>query len=572
MFGIRDDEKVERIFQSSSIIYDDFAISPHAKSIRGVSRLCRMMMKVRSVQDLRGAVEPIQSTLLPLLRDFERCYGVNPKFSTVLPDDQFAFRQASLVSLDQTYQDIKQVKIVYSETFGKSKNPWAQWTILPESIPKSQEFFQGYKLAVGYLWYMFLGESAFEQPSLCGMLRTRTWKGYGRYFRRVQRDIVTPLEKKTVDTFFGGEIFTQRLQPPSRLARRLTNLPPVSSQEEQSNEELLDQAFLGFPVRIINHYLTIPSTEGFRVALHGTVSRTRGKIRVLRFLHGNSLSYAILVRGRSNMVDYSTWWLFLDFCGNESPLHGQGYRQVESDLKQFSGRVLVEDHQVEGMVLRDYAENHSEMAQFEVYEPDFDRSKLPSLMNRRFSPSLRSQLSSAKDEISSLKGRALELLVYGILARQGYAVSLRYTNSKVLGDDEVDLLASREGQKRSEIIVVECTASFDAGLLQELNEKVAKIRNSVLTVSRELHWRTDESTPVSGIIVTTDAVDKSLKRQGQSEIWDRDRLISECKRFELKPSQVGEIYPVRNEPKVVRIKSMKGLARLWRSIKHEDDS
>ncbi|HEV2138929.1 MAG TPA: hypothetical protein VGR53_08805 [Nitrososphaerales archaeon] len=573
VFGAGYDETVERAFQSDVSFLEMPTGSAQGRIIVKIARYYRPLLAIRSFEGIEAAINPVRSQLLPALHELSEKYDVSPKFSELFVAPSDAFRHTALVGLHLFYHDVKMVKVAFNATFGRSEDSWAQMIRLPEVIDKRQKFFEGYKLSVGYLWRALLGGEANRHPSIAKMLESTSWKEFNSCYKVIQSDIIDPIEND-VDVFGGSPVFIVKSKVDEEFLERLSKDQGGDSiVQEYSDEEKLDRIFLGYPVRLVDHDTTASNTSGLIIALSGACSVTKAKVKVRRFVHGHHFSYALLIPASSNVADYSTWWLFYDFCSDDSGMGSAGYNEVEKRLQRLSDRLEVEEHRVNNLVLRDYSESHSEMAQFEADEPDFDPNDLGSIMGRKYSQSFRKRLQSSREEIGKLKGTTLELIVAVLMSRSGYRIAWGFQNSAILGDSEIDLLALRSESGVTEMVVMECTTAFDKTLLSETGKKMGKVANSMLDVAKQLHWTVNpESSTVKGLIVTTDPEKvPGNPLPSNMAVWYRKELLEICEANGMKAHMVTQMFPERNVPEVIQMSSIDDFSGLRDLLDKEED-
>jgi len=562
VFGGIYDEAVERAFQSEVSFLEVPTTSIQGRMVVGIAQLYKPLLGINSFNRIETVMDPIQDRLLPALRNVLTNYNASND-QNHFPNLESALHHTAIIGLHLFYHDVKMVRIAFKNTFRGSKGLWAQSVKLQEVINKKQKFFEGYKLAVGYLWHSLLGGEASNYASISRMLESTTWKKFAAFYKIIQVEIIDPLERE-VDVFGGSRVFIAESNVDSRILEQLCGSYGENSKvQKPSDEERLDRIFLGYPVRLVDHDATASNTTGFIVAVSGATSQLKDKVKVRRFLHGHHFSYAVLITASSNLADYSTWWLFHDFCTDDSGMGSAGYFKVEQCLQSLGNRIELEEHHIDSLILRNYSENHSEMAQFELDEPDSDKS-LDNVMRRRYSPSFRMQLTSAKGRIVNLNGMLLELIASTILSQEGFRVNWRYKNSQILeGDSDIDVLAITTNSNRAELIVVECTTAFDVKLVSELNGKIAKVTNSVTEIVRQLDWSISlGSYTVTGLIVTTDS-EITLENSIPSNmvVWYRKQLLEKCKAHGIKPEAVAQLFPEKFVPETIEISSLDDLIK-----------
>lgn len=227
-----------------------------------------------------------------------------------------------------------------------------------------------------------------------------------------------------------------------------------------------------------------------------------------------------------------------------------GYREVEDTIKQHANRVEIQVCEIGNLSLRDYVENHSEFAQFEAQEPDFDYNNLRSVMGRRYSPSFRKQLESAKQTINSLRGSLLELIACTILGQEGYSIRWGFEHAAILGDSEIDVLALRRHSEGTEMRIVECTTAFDKNLISEVQQKIAKVSQSLPTVAKYLNWPVEPTMcSVRGLIITTSPKKEAeFALPAEIEILFRGNVLEACKSHGIAPSELERLFPERYVP------------------------
>lgn len=567
LFGAPYDVAVERAFQSDTSYSEMPSSSVQGKVILKVASFYRPLLATRSIGQLRTALDSIKDDLLPALHQIADRFVVSQNYAKHFESMSEAQRHTAIVGLHLFYQDLKMARVAYDSTFGRNKDPWAHPHVMPEVVDKRQRLFEGYKLAVAYLWHSLLAGGSSAYSSITAMMKTSSWKEFDSCYRRIQSQIIDPIEKE-VDIFGGTPVFVAKpgveRETPSQLL--LQEMAPAKG--DTTDEERLDRVFLGYPVRMVDHDLTASNTAGLVVALSGAGAESKEKVRVRKFVHGHHYSYAVLIPSSSNIADYSTWWLFYDFCSDDSGMGSAGYRKVEDSIRRLGSRVEQVVCEIGNLSLRDYSESHSEFAQYEAEEPDFDYNDLRSVMGRKYSPSFRRRLESAKHTIDSLRGSILELIVCGVLGQDGYSVRWGYENSAILGDSEIDVLAMRSQSTGTELLIVECTTSYDNKLLPEVKEKMAKISKSLPDIVRGLDWAIKvETCSVKGLVVTTSS--RRGTRPSSPEdvgILFRIELLDTCQSHGIDRNEIERLFPERYVPEFEEMST----SDLWELL-HRDD-
>jgi hypothetical protein len=523
--------------------------SDQGKAILRVASLYRPLLAVRSIYQLKSALEHVKYDLMPGLHQIADRFAVSEVYSKRFESTPSALHHTALVGLHLFFQDSTMVRIAYDSTFGRNKDPWAHPHALPEIVDKEQRFFEGYKLATGYLWNTLLDGGSSAHSTNATIMQTSSWSEFDSCYEKIQSQIINPIERD-VDVFGRSPVFVAKPGAETSVPLQLVSKEEDPTVREASDAERLDRVFLSYPVRTVDHDLTASNTVGFVVALRGVAAETREKVKVRKFVHGHHFSYAVLITSSSNIADYSTWWLFYDFCSDDSGMGSAGYREVEDSIERLENRVELEVCVIGNLPLRDYAESHSEFTEYEAQEPDFDYKDPRSVMGRKYSPSFRKQLESAKHTINGLRGLMLELIVCTVLGQDGYSVGWGFENSAVLGDSEIDILAIRMQSAGAELLIVECTSAYDFNLISEVKEKISKISDSLSTVAKHLNWAIDPAAcSVKGLVVTTSAKKETETiPTKQVDILFRSEFLDVCQSHGIDRSSVERLFPERYLP------------------------
>jgi hypothetical protein len=376
---------------------------------------------------------------------------------------------------------------------------------------EDQEFFNGYKLAMQYLWHCFLGDRIRSFSFLKKILELKDWESFDKLYSKIEDAIIVPMEESAGLHYDVDEIFIIRKRVKASCLEPMTNtllfLP-----SQKSIEEIMDEAFMWYPIQnvnVVNKALTLVSL------LLGYSRFKKDEINVIKFIHPqgfeNSYSFAILIESYGLISDYSYWFLFPKLAADSGGSR-RAYDFVQKHLASLKNKIRLQEVEVDKEKLLEYAKDTS----------------------IRY---LERKLTDLKHINDTLRGQLLEFLISYIVAKMEYEVYWRYKNPKLLPKKEIDILAFKMKGKKIRILVIETKTSLPREvdkLIEKMEEKITIIRQYYKEVLKELAAikNMDELQPkVLGWIITTDRVRKKKLTNNITvkDIRDLKKLCEFCK-------------------------------------------
>lgn len=512
VLGLARNEVLER----ASFIGLPFYRIPHktrtGRFVRNLAELYRPLLGINNWKMLKSEMaEIVKYLVIPLRESFENAVEVYKGSKDRL------LLETSMFFTYIYFHDLKHVKIAYDQAFYQSKIEWAQSVKIPLVIPRNQELFKGYRLAVEYLWYSFLGDQYRTFSSLRMIPRKRNWEQFDRLFEEIRDEIIVPMEERAKIDYMMHTIFRQK-ESVSKGFHILTD-SLLFKPSRKSMEEVLDEAFLWYPIQIVK----VPSEAlGFVISLLGYSKFKKERIKAIKFIHpqapGNNYSFAILIESHGLISDFSYWLLYHNFATDYSGAGGSSYRFVMKHLEKMKEKVNLSEVSVDERDLFHYAsDTRMRTLEREVKE-----------------------LGHVND---ALRGQILELFVSHLISKMGYASYWRYRNRSILGRREIDIIAVRERDRRTEMLIIETFGSFPKDLdkiTKELTEKLSKIKSNWPEILNDLQeTRLDSSEPHPEIKVWATTFDRTQKKELSPDILviDRNELRRLCRKYNVRLGQ-----------------------------------
>jgi len=519
--GMRLNEVVHRAYEGG-VPFTRMPLSSYqGRMIRSLAELYKPLRSVRSFSEYEAATEGIRKILLPSLERLSREFELTHDAALKLRNLSNATR-VSGISLFFIYaHDMNFIRAAYGSAFQGSGEHRHRFGYLPTTIQSDQQFFEGFKLAVTYVWHYILGKETVRFPVLKEISKLRTWEDYDGFYNAVLAKVVEHYRRTSLDPL-RSRIFVRTTRPSVRSIKQLIAMPLSIRKSQRTPEEKLERAMLWYgAIPVVDRDITV-ATPTFVVTLHGLVELTDGKNRVIRFVHpevdghGNSYSYAILIQSFGLLSDYSTWLLFVDFCNDFTGGGSSSHDEVEKHLRQLGHSLHVSELRIDPQTLRKYAERSETI-------------------------SLRKDIGRVQNELADAKGTLLELVVFQILSRGGFDPRWRYKDSSVTEGREIDLLGVNLSSVPGEIRVVECSTRCSEALLGELKRKVAIVRNHSQEIVRALWGVKCPRVRVSGWLVTSELEPPIRKKQGQICVLDGRALAEMAKSYNLRWQPVAKV-------------------------------
>ena len=397
--------------------------------------------------------------------------------------------------------------------------------------------FFGYKTTLAFLWKQLLNEEKVETSKLLkSVINAKGWKDLDETFE-IAREIVASIEKDFQLTF-GFEAYFDITNPIKTdiWNKRLFVKPTEPSLSK--NEELQQELFW-YPIQALSGLLIFNGVATFSSLLIGAVYldqvlRKEEKTYVVRFVHPvgenkHDYSYAILIEAFGTIADYSGWLVFYDCCGDYSGFSGSEYRFAEEIIKRYSPNLeiinLIIDKRDLSEYLRVFSANltdtyeHSEIKIPPNGETEKNKKVLETL-------STSSIISHMRRQIETLRGYMLELLAYYFLNSEKSLLKWRYRNKKLIGDDEIDIVAR---DKKGILYLASCTSSYDSEKVSKLDKHSSVICSKKRTLQKEFG--------------TFESVEKILFMPEEPTI----KQIEECNKFGVQSLSLKRL--LRESPK-----------------------
>lgn len=455
-------------------------------------------------------------------------------------------------------------------------------SILKESLSQKymEAIFEGYKFALQFLWYNFLGEkfercslkelhkaekifkeeklfSPFEEELIKGERKflndqtfktTLKWRSIDKFFRKTLEDVIEPIERElsikfvfeklllienNIDKESFGSLLSEKLKDPEYLTKG----------NKESLTKRLDYFLFWYPhVEILDTRKTLVfnGVPAFISTFIGSVEMKRrfgieDKVYTIRFKHpdpevkGNDYSYGVLIEaaGTSGLTDYSGWLIFYDCCGDYSGFAGFEHALAEVFLEKYEkgGLIEVREFELDKKQFREFLAGKLVLGKGIEFIKEL---KLETLRKR------------IRDRFSESKGTLLELLLYYALSKKAFEkIEWSYKKANI----EVDVIAKKE----NEIWFVECKNPIEIKK-ESLKKKVGNLLNNS---EFKKEWSITENTKARLIYCFWEKpVPSSMKLfdDPQIEIWILRNKIKELGVFKNKDlSKIKFIFSTLEE-------------------------
>jgi hypothetical protein len=359
--------------------------------------------------------------------------------------------------LKQEYNSLEDIKDLF--VFLHANENERRAGSLPESLG-DQQFFNGFKAVIGYLWNNLFDDAFKKYNFLSEVILSKNWAEFDAYFEKIKDDIILPLEKRNeaVDGF-SDIIFKKTQIIYNETFEELKNeiLFPEYSEDLTVNDKL-DQKFLWYPVNVIKSLYSIPCSNNFILVLSGLLNFENYPILVIRFIHpqgyGNNFSYAILAEGPlyNLFQDAADWYLYFDFATNHSGTGSRAWRMVEEFLNNHRSKINLSECRINSKKFREYIKNK------EIKD-------------------LSKKIKKLEDYYAAAKGMIYELINAYILSKLGYQVHWALKEPSITDGKEIDLLAYRKSGKMIMFYVIE-TSTTGENLTKEVKQKVKILKKN----------------------------------------------------------------------------------------------
>jgi len=436
--------------------------------LRNVHKASRDLLGSKSWAQLESRAKEFSDTILiPLRRLSSYTKLTLPK---VTPDHETA---ANFVSQWQIHLFLSDTRRGYPHGYHQP--------MLPDKLTEERltKAFEGYKLAVQYLWYRLMGDE-FARSVIADIHKATNWREFDKYYQPIQYEVVDPKEKLTglswgFNTLLVAEAGAKGII--SELLKPRAKEQPLSPQKE------LQRKFFWYDIELVDASSTIFSgVLTFISLLNGAVVlRQRvgnpDPLLVIRVKHpaggaeSHDYSYGILLetRGSFGISDYSGWLLFYDCCGDYSGFAGSQYAMAEQEIQEHLNRKVIEIHEV--TIPKDSLLN-------------LMRGKLLSTTKDVMLAAEQTRLSlrSAENKLGAARGLLLELLgMRHYYAASNGSVRIEWAYERL--GQEIDLLVGTGAS----IIFVECKKPE----IDNPVEQVRKLKKKAATLLSSTEFKTE---------------------------------------------------------------------------------
>jgi len=524
LFGLRSDSVIERAHQGNVPFIRMPYSSDQGKVVRNTAELYRPLLGIRSFREFHKETRDLRTHLLPLLKRLLGQFTLSPVAKSKLQSMPEVLKFSAVVGLHLFAHDRRFIRIAYIETFLKSRGGSARLPLtLRFDRGAVQEFFRGYKLAIRYVWHCMFGDPVLKTPSIHRISKVSSWQGYDNLYEDVQREVVEPIENKFLLDPLSDSIFIRSKGVDTKTLQKLLLPARQVKQVAKKTEEELDEVFLWYPTRAVVFDDPAIGSIGFVSMVQGLKGVSSGKIHIVRFIHPtpyegqNDYSYAILIPTSTWTADYSTWWLYVDFCTDYSGMGGEAHRVVENCLDNHKDRIHVSEKKVSSKVLREYLRRRS-----------------------------RARRINYKQLAEEFRGIILELLTFVKLSALGYDARWRYRDSSTTENKEIDVLAFGIVSGKPQLIVVECSTEPPDRLTKELMEKMKIIGRHRSDLARVFGSSQINGGQVCGWLVSPQASEKAIRSMGgRITIFGRKWLEDTCREYLIRKGEFDVLFPLK---------------------------
>jgi hypothetical protein len=419
--------------------------------------------------------------------------------------------------------------------------------------------FNGYKITLCFLWEKLLNEENVQAQ--CNKLieeitYTKNWYELDGTFETSRR-LVAKIEEEFHLTFGFEKYFSITKPIDSDIWEK--SLFDKVPEPMLSKEEKLQQEILWYPVQAMTGMI-FNGVAAFSRLLLGDVRLKHAfdnpdKTIIARFVHPvecptgenqHDYSFAILVDAFGSMADYSGWLVFYDCCGDYSGFAGSEYQFAESIIKKLLPNIQVIDLTISKKDLIDYLQLYSSNL-----ADDYDTTSIKIPVNGEIkkqkeilkSVSATAIIAHQHTVIQAFKGFLLELLAYYYLAEKPL-IRWRYKNQKLLGDDEIDVIAR---DKNKTLFLISCMSSYEGRKIQRLDEQSKlMIANKILFIKEFGEYNTISKIAFLPEDPTTAQIEESKKYN--TAVFSLKRLLNEDSRFSsVKKTDIIRLFSLNKE-------------------------
>ncbi|MFC1907207.1 hypothetical protein ACFLW8_03880 [Chloroflexota bacterium] len=216
--------------------------------------------------------------------------------------------------------------------------------------------FEGYKLAIQYLWFRLLGDE-FSRSEASNIHVATDWDMFDEYYRPIQYELINPKEVLTGMRTGFNTLLVAGARAKSEISELLE---PKAKEQPLSPKRELQRKFLWYDIEMVDASSTIFSgVLNFVSLLVGAVVfRQRvgnpDPLLVIRIKHPAGgldkydYSYGVLLEayGEFGISDYSGWLLFYDCCGDYSGFAGSQHAMAEKEIREHLNQQTIEVHEI----------------------------------------------------------------------------------------------------------------------------------------------------------------------------------------------------------------------------------
>ena len=416
----------------------------------------------------------------------------------------------------------------------------------------AQRVFNGYKLTLFYLWQKLLSEESVQSSQLIeAIANAKNWDELDETFE-IARDLEAEIEKE-FHLNFGFEKYFKVVKPinASIWDKKLFDKVP---EPMLSKEENLQQELLWYPVQAMSGMI-FNGVATFARLLVGDVRLKRAlnnpdKTIIARFIHPleyptaenqHDYTYAIVVDAFGTIADYSGWMVFYDCCGDYSGFAGSEHQFSEMVIKQLLPNLEVKDLTMSKKELLEYLELFSgnlndEYETINVKIPVEGEIKKQKEVLRSLSST--ATIAHQNTKIQAYKGYLLELLAYYYLAEKPF-IRWRYRNQKILGDDEIDIIARDE---KKALLLISCMSSYAGTKVQKLVDQSKLVETKKDLFVKEF----GEYESVKKIVFLPEDPTTAQREESKKcnvALFSLKRLLNEDSRFSsLKKTDIAKLF------------------------------
>lgn len=250
-----------------------------------------------------------------------------------------------------------------------------------------QEYFEGYKYGVQFIWFTLLGKDLFKKTSLFLLNNANTWRDYkyikinpndefsfmnrefileeqtcfDSYFYRVRDEIIERYKYSLLNQDYYYE-FKLNNYNRKQIFADLIYTTRIKYKPNFSLYEKIQYNLLWYPVEIINtrRYQMHFGVPSFNVMLVGNITLNDSKeseldsIYVVKFKHPqltdnkkNNYSFGILIDAKSSAGHFSNGWIiYQDICNDYSGFASSELNSIEKLIKKNEQKIILKEVEI----------------------------------------------------------------------------------------------------------------------------------------------------------------------------------------------------------------------------------